>query len=38
MAANYGFKDKEVASHVYDDPVSLYLDTGIPTEASMKKR
>lgn len=37
MAAKYGFNDKEVANLVYEDAVNLYLDTGIPTEASMKE-
>ena len=37
MAGKYGFNDKEVASLIYDDAVSLYLDTGIPNEASMKE-
>lgn len=37
MAAKYAFNDKQVASLIYDDAVSLYLDNGIPTESSMKQ-
>ena len=35
MAKEFGIKDGEAASLVYDDAVKLYSDTGIPTDASM---
>ncbi len=35
MAKEFGIKDRDVASMVYDDAVKLYSDIGIPTDASM---
>jgi len=35
LGKEFGIKDGEVASLVYDDAIKLYSDTGIPTDASM---